>query len=74
MLKNIIYVFIDDLLIKLKNIMHKNIKISDAKVIAKVFESAIYFSSHHEKTMIYKYSTGLIPHISNKIRLNRRLY
>jgi hypothetical protein len=68
-----IYVFIDDLLIKLNHNEPKNRYMSDAELITTVLVSAIYFSGHHEKAMSFMESTGMIPHMLSKSRFNRRL-
>jgi len=47
---------------------------SDAEIITTVLVSAIYFSGHHEKAMIFMKSTGLIPDMLSKSRFNRRLH
>ena len=44
-----IYVFIDDLLIKLNHNEPKNRNMFDAEVITTVLVSAIYFSGHHDR-------------------------
>jgi hypothetical protein len=69
-----IYVFIDDLLIKLVHNEPKNRNMSDAEVITTVLVSAIYFSGHHEKAMSFMRSTGMVTHMLSKSRFNRRLH
>jgi hypothetical protein len=69
-----IYVFIDDLLIKLNHKEPPNRNMSDAEVITTVLVSAIYFSGHHEKAMSFMKSTGMIPYMLSKSRFNRRLH
>ena len=69
-----IYVFIDDLLIKLNHNEPENRNMSDAEVITTVLVSAIYFSGHHEKAMSFMKSTGMIPRMLSKSRFNRRLH
>jgi hypothetical protein len=69
-----IYVFIDDLLIKLNHNEPKNRNMSDVEVITTVLVSAIYFSGHHEKVMSFMESTGMIPHMLSKSRFNHRLH
>jgi hypothetical protein len=69
-----IYVFIDDLLIKLNHNEPKNRNMSDAELITTVLVSAIYFSGHHEKAMSFMESTGMIPQMLSKSRFNRRLH
>ena len=69
-----IYVFIDDLLKDLEHNEPTNRNMSDAEIITTVLVSAIYFSGHHEKSMSFMQSTGLIPHMLSKSRFNRRLH
>ena len=69
-----IYVFIDDLLIKMNHKEPMNRHISDAEIITTVLVSAIYFSGHHEKAMSFMKSTGMIPRMLSKSRFNRRLH
>lgn len=69
-----IYVFIDDLLIKLNHNEPENRNMSDAEIITTVLVSAIYFSGHQEKAMGFMKSTGLIPLMLSKSRFNRRLH
>jgi hypothetical protein len=69
-----IYVFIDDLLKKIKHNEPTNRNMSDAEVITTVLLSAIYFYGHHEKAMSFMSSTGMIKHMLSKSRFNRRLH
>ena len=69
-----IYVFIDDLLIKLNHNEPENRNMSDAEIITTVLVSAIYFSGHHEKAMSFMSSTGMVKHMLSKSRFNRRLH
>jgi hypothetical protein len=69
-----IYVFIDDLLIKLNHNEPENRNMSDAEIITTVLVSPVYFSGHHEIPMSFMKSTGMIPHMLSKSRFNRRLH
>ena len=69
-----IYIFIDDVLKKIKHFEDKQVKVTDAEVITIAIISSLYFYGHHEKAMSYFTSHKIFSNNLGKSRFNRRLH
>ena len=69
-----IYCIIDDII---KGIGHKEDnrrKVSDSEIITTALVSALYFGGHIDNGRGFMKMTGLVPHMLDKSRFNRRLH
>lgn len=69
-----IYIFIDDLLIKIGHKEPEGRKTSDAEVIATAIVAGLYFKGHLEHAISFVRSTDLLPNMLGKSRFNRRVH
>jgi hypothetical protein len=69
-----IYIFIDDVLKKIKHKDDKQVKVTDAEVITIALISALYFYGHQERAMDYFKSHKIFSNAIGKSRFNRRLH
>ena len=69
-----IYVLLDDALRAQGHQEDSRRRMSDAEVLTTAFMSTLYFGGNLEKARNFLHSTGLIPQMLSKSRLNRRLH
>lgn len=69
-----IFCFIDDLLKTMGHYEDSRRKVSESEVITTAVVSSLYFGGHQDKARQFMKMTGMIPHMQDKSRFNRRLH
>lgn len=69
-----IYIFIDDVLKKIKHFEDKQVKVTDAEIITIALTSALFFCGHYERALNYFRSHKIFSKTLEESRFNRRLH
>jgi len=69
-----IFCLIDDILKEMGYEENSKRRVKDSEVLTTAIVSAMYFYGHHERSIAYMKSTGLMPGMLDKSRFSRRIH
>lgn len=69
-----IYVFLDDIMIKIKHKEPENRHVNDSEIITTALIAALYFHGNIDHAINFVKTSGLMPNMLSKSRFNRRIH